>query len=178
MWPKITGLVIFFFFKNWEHKYFLWYHWYSCSALLVMFHVSCSLKFTSGATPADLLMASMAADQISSTYLQAGIGEGQNHDLSCHRWMLNRLSYAGFINWFDLVIKFIIDNFRQTKNYVHFQLIIIFVYFHSGRVRQLRFTKRIQNHQNFLRTLLICVKHYLAYEYCLFNIYEGFITWK
>ena len=33
-------------------------------------HVACFLRFTSGATPADLLTASMAAEPISSTYLQ------------------------------------------------------------------------------------------------------------
>ena len=36
--------------------------------------VTRSLKFTSGVTPADLLAASMTANPISSTYLQAGIG--------------------------------------------------------------------------------------------------------
>ena len=33
-------------------------------------HVTCSLRFTSGTTPADLMEASMAAELISSTYLQ------------------------------------------------------------------------------------------------------------
>ena len=37
-------------------------------------HVTCYLRFTSGATPADLLAASMAVKPFSSTYLQACIG--------------------------------------------------------------------------------------------------------
>ena len=37
-------------------------------------HVTCSLRVTSGVTPANLLLASMAAKPFSSTYLQAGIG--------------------------------------------------------------------------------------------------------
>ena len=40
-------------------------------------HVAHSLKFTSCVTPADLLAASKAAETISSTYLQAGIGGAQ-----------------------------------------------------------------------------------------------------
>ena len=36
--------------------------------------VTHSLRLTSGVTPADLLVASMAAEPISSTYLRAGIG--------------------------------------------------------------------------------------------------------
>ena len=46
----------------------------------------CSLTFTSGATPADLLAASKAAKLFSSTYLQTGIGGVWNQDLSCHHW--------------------------------------------------------------------------------------------
>ena len=42
-----------------------------------------SLRFTSGVTPADLLVASMAAELFSSTYLLTGIGGTQNWDLSC-----------------------------------------------------------------------------------------------
>ena len=38
-----------------------------------------------GATPTDLLAASMAAKPISSMYLQAGIGGARNRDLSCRR---------------------------------------------------------------------------------------------
>ena len=37
-------------------------------------HFTWSLRFTAGVTPADLLVASMAAKLISSMYLQAGIG--------------------------------------------------------------------------------------------------------
>ena len=36
--------------------------------------MSALLRFTSGVTPADLLVASMAAKLVSSTYLQPGIG--------------------------------------------------------------------------------------------------------
>ena len=43
-----------------------------------MLHVP--LRFTFGATPADLFVASMAAQLISSTYLHAGIGRAQNWD--------------------------------------------------------------------------------------------------
>ena len=48
-------------------------------------HVTCSLRSTSGVAPANLLAASMAAELISSMYLQAGIGGAQNQDLLCHR---------------------------------------------------------------------------------------------
>ena len=48
-------------------------------------HVRCSLRFTSGATPANLLAASMAAEPISSTYLRPGIGGALKGDLSHHR---------------------------------------------------------------------------------------------
>ena len=41
-------------------------------------------RFVSGVTPADLLVASMAAELFSSTYLQTGIGEAQNQDLFFH----------------------------------------------------------------------------------------------
>ena len=39
-------------------------------------HVTCSLRFTSGVTPANLLVACMAVELISSTYLWPGIGGG------------------------------------------------------------------------------------------------------
>ena len=55
--------------------------------------VTDSLRFASGATTADLLTASMAAEPISSTYLWAGIGRAQNQDLLCHRQTLYQLSY-------------------------------------------------------------------------------------
>ena len=51
-------------------------------------HVTCSLRFTSGVTIADLLMASMAVRPLSSTYLRAGIGRARN------RRTLYWLSYA------------------------------------------------------------------------------------
>ena len=41
------------------------------------------LRFTSGATPADLLGASMAAESFSSTYLQTS----KDWDLSCRRYL-------------------------------------------------------------------------------------------
>ena len=43
-----------------------------------------SLTFTSGATPANLLAASIADDPFSSTYLPAGIGGARKKDLSRH----------------------------------------------------------------------------------------------
>ena len=39
--------------------------------------VTYSLRFTSGVTPANLLSASITAELISSTYLQAGIGRAR-----------------------------------------------------------------------------------------------------
>ena len=42
-----------------------------------------TLRFTSGATPTDLLAASMVAKLFSSMYLWADIGWDQNQDLSC-----------------------------------------------------------------------------------------------
>ena len=53
------------------------------------------LMFTSGATPADLLATSMAAQLFSSTHMRAGIGGAQNGDLSCRRRTFYRLSYTG-----------------------------------------------------------------------------------
>ena len=43
--------------------------------------VTCSLRFTSTVTPADLLAASMAVEPISPTYQWAGIGGARNWDL-------------------------------------------------------------------------------------------------
>ena len=60
----------------------------------------CSLRFTSDVTPADLLTATMAAKQVSSMYLWPGIGGAQMRDLSHHRRMLYRLSYANSAYWF------------------------------------------------------------------------------
>ena len=48
-------------------------------------HVTCSLRFTSGVTPADLLAASMAVELISSTHPSPGINSAQKGDLSHHR---------------------------------------------------------------------------------------------
>ena len=90
---------------------FLWGCWYPCVGLLVTLWVSkpewealvllgrgiCvihSLRFTSSATPADLLMASMAAELISSMCLWAGIGGAWSWDSSCCRWMLYGLNYT------------------------------------------------------------------------------------
>ena len=42
------------------------------------------LRFSSGVTPADLLVASMAAELFSSTYLRDGIYEARNWDLLGH----------------------------------------------------------------------------------------------
>ena len=44
-----------------------------------------SLRFTSGATPADLLAAIMTSEAFSFTYLQAGISGARNQDLSSAR---------------------------------------------------------------------------------------------
>ena len=44
-------------------------------------HATCSLRFTSGVTPADLLVASMAAELFSFTYLRAGIVGDRNRAL-------------------------------------------------------------------------------------------------
>ena len=102
-------------FKHfWRTWVLLWAYWYPCFGLLVMSPlgfkarvgsallalgrgvcVTCSLRFTSGATPADLLAASMAAKRVSSTYLWTGIGRTWTWDLSLHEGTLNRLSYAG-----------------------------------------------------------------------------------
>ena len=45
------------------------------------------MKFTSGVTPADLLVASMAAEPFSSMYLWTGIGGAQNQVLLCCCWL-------------------------------------------------------------------------------------------
>ena len=80
-------LYLFLIFLNFGgHEYFMWGQWYPCFWLLVTsplgfkarvdsalfalgrdICVTCSLRFTSGATPADLLVASMAAEPMSST---------------------------------------------------------------------------------------------------------------
>ena len=68
--------------------------WVTLFALGGGIYVTCPLRFTSGVTPADLLVASMAAKALSCTYLRAGIGGAQNWDLLCHRQMLYQLSFC------------------------------------------------------------------------------------
>ena len=87
------------------HESFLWDHWYPCFRLLVMsplgfkarvgsalfalgtgVHGTYSLRFLSGATPADLLAASMVAKPISSTYLRR------------HWWDLNGRPLTPWVN--------------------------------------------------------------------------------
>ena len=69
--------------------------WAALFALDRIICVTCSRRFNFGATPANLLAASMAAESISSIYLWAGIGGAPNQDLWCHRQKLHWLSYAG-----------------------------------------------------------------------------------
>ena len=69
----------------------LWPEWATLFMLGGSICVIYSLRFTSGATPTNLL----APEPFSSMYLRAGIGGAQKQDLSCHRRMLYRLSYAG-----------------------------------------------------------------------------------
>ena len=63
---------------------------------LVLLCVTCSLRFTFGPTPANLLVVSMAAKPIS---ICEGIGRTQMADLLLHEQTLNRLSYANAV-WF------------------------------------------------------------------------------
>ena len=88
-----------FFIMWWTHVH-LWGHWYpvldfwwcllsvSKPEWVALFalgggvHDVCSLRFTSGVTPADLLVASMAAKSFSSTYLWTSIGGTWDQDLS------------------------------------------------------------------------------------------------
>ena len=56
--------------------------------------VAHSLRFASGATPADLLAASMAAELFFSTYLRAGIS-GVQKQHQCETKQAGRHSYAG-----------------------------------------------------------------------------------
>ena len=65
--------------------YFLWIskpEWAALFTLSGGAHDVCSLRVTSGATPADLLVPSMAAQPFSSTYLVTGIGGARDWDLS------------------------------------------------------------------------------------------------
>ena len=106
-------------FFNFGEHIFLWGHWYPCSRLLwcllwvskpewtVRFtlsggaHDACSLWLTSGATPADLLVVSVAAEPFQSTYVQTTIGGAPDWDLSSSASQCDtkqtfcRLSYAG-----------------------------------------------------------------------------------
>ena len=84
---------------------FLWGHWYLCFGLLVTSALGfkakggsrclCALslehneilRFTSGATPADLLVASMAAESFSPTYFQTSISGARDHDLEKKTYM-------------------------------------------------------------------------------------------
>ena len=62
-------------------------------------HVKYSLRLTSGATPANLLAASMAAKPITATYLWTGLVELETgiYCATTVRQMLCRLSYAGSV---------------------------------------------------------------------------------
>ena len=87
-------LLIYFFFKNlcWTHVHF-WGHWYPCFRLLVMsplgfkarvgsalfelcrgVHDICSLRFTSGATPLPVYIASIAASRFPHMHVSAEVG--------------------------------------------------------------------------------------------------------
>ena len=66
------------------------------------------MLFTSGVTPADLLMASMA-ESVSSTYLRAGIGGTRNWDLSHHR----RTFYRSF---FEVTLVTLINLYNLGKS--------------------------------------------------------------
>ena len=87
LWTSVHYYLVFF-----KKKFGLWWHilWVSkpeWAALIILargIHVTHSLRFTYGATPANLLVASIAAELFFSTYLQAGIGRAWNQDLSCH----------------------------------------------------------------------------------------------
>ena len=68
----------------WHNLGFQNQKWWALFALCRAVHVTHSLRFTSGMTPADLLTASMAAMLFSSMYLQAGISGAWNEGLSCH----------------------------------------------------------------------------------------------
>ena len=65
----------------------------SCTALFAL-GGGIFRRFTSGVTPANLLVASMAPKSISSAYLRAGIGRTWNWDLPYRRQTLHQPSYA------------------------------------------------------------------------------------
>ena len=60
-------------------------------------HVTCSLRFTSNATPADLLVASMSVEPFSSTSLQASIGGAEDRDLLTYIYKFSNNYWA--LNW-------------------------------------------------------------------------------
>ena len=100
--------------------------WAALLALGGIVHVTCSLRFTSGVTPADLLVASMAVEGLSSMYLQAGIGRAQTHDLSCcgsqcdTRQILYLLSHARMtLKWYFL--SFLLQEVFLSLGSCHFQ---------------------------------------------------------
>ena len=81
-------------------------------------HVTCSLRFTSGVTPADLLASSLAAKLFSSMYLQAGIGGARNWDLLYHHSRCEtRQVDERFTDWaMPLLIYFIL---KQESLSIH-----------------------------------------------------------
>ena len=82
-------------------------------------YVTHSLRLTSGATPADLLAASMAAELISSTYLRTGIGGDRNWDLLCRRRKLYQRSlYNDLFFLFFADSHFIIKSVQLQKSVV------------------------------------------------------------
>ena len=80
--------------------------------------VTCCLRFTSGVKPAELLVASMAAEPFSSTYLWAGIGGAQNQDLLCYHSVWHHagywLSYAGSAQW-CLIEIWVFTNYKDVN---------------------------------------------------------------
>ena len=107
------------FFNFGRHESFFWGHWCPCFGLLVISPLGLKkewaalftlgrgtytthfLRFTSGSTPAYLLVSSMAAKPISFTYLWPDIGGTQTSDILLHSQKLYWLSYAGsaLISW-------------------------------------------------------------------------------
>ena len=96
------------------------WRWHTCYTIL---------RFTSGVTAADCLVASMAAAPIPSTYLRAGIGGAQNWDLSCCRQMLLPNELCQFSS-----SKHICDIYKSARSkflsFAIFQYAPCLVYFH------------------------------------------------
>ena len=97
------------------------------------------LRFTSGVTAADRLVASISVAPISSTYLRAGIGGAQNWDLSyCRRMLLpNELCqlrsskhicdiYTNLLDQRSKYLSFAL--FQYAPWMVYFQINISFVF--------------------------------------------------